>query len=56
MQNIAVSHSEIENTRRQLELAARNQIYNFTHPEVLALSQKLDALIIQAMKEKPARS
>lgn len=36
--------------KQKLELIAKQYGYNFGHPQVLALSQQLDQLILQMMK------
>lgn len=43
---------QIDHAKEQLELAVKDRYYNFIHPDVIALSQKLDRLINQLMKEK----
>ncbi|MFD2670270.1 aspartyl-phosphate phosphatase Spo0E family protein [Marinicrinis sediminis] len=40
----------------QLEDTAQKHAYDFMHPEVLSISQELDGLIIQAMREKNVES
>lgn len=42
---------EILRLKAELEFLARKVGYDFQHPEVIALSQKLDKLIIQVMKK-----
>lgn len=43
---------QIKDLRSLLETAAEECKYNFHHPKVVDLSQKLDRLILQEMKEK----
>jgi hypothetical protein len=43
---------EIAHLKNLLENTAKQHKYNFMHPKVLELSQKLDDLIIKIMKEK----
>ncbi len=43
---------EISDLKKRLDLTARQYKYNFNHPKVIALSQKLDALIITLMKKE----
>ncbi|GMK47524.1 hypothetical protein PghCCS26_46540 [Paenibacillus glycanilyticus] len=40
--------------RKQMENLAEQHDFNLLHPEVVKASQALDALIVQAMKQKPA--
>jgi len=42
--------NEIDRLKKQLESVAAKHKYNFRHPQVLAVSQKLDGLIVQQMK------
>lgn len=41
---------EIVKLKEELERIARQYQYNFQHPEVIALSQKLDKLITRVMR------
>jgi hypothetical protein len=41
---------EINHLKRKLESAAVKYKYNFHHPKVLEISQKLDGLIVKQMK------
>lgn len=43
---------EIEKLKEELEELARHHQYNFKHPDVVALSQRLDKLITDAMREE----
>lgn len=43
---------QIDQLKNLLELTAEKYKYNFGHPQVIAISQKLDGLIIQVMKDK----
>ncbi|AQR77269.1 aspartyl-phosphate phosphatase Spo0E family protein [Paenibacillus larvae] len=45
---------EIEQLKVQLKHAAEENQYNFHHPKVLELSEKLDKLIVKMMKEEPS--
>lgn len=42
---------EIDRLKRTLESTAAEYMYNFGHPEVLQISQKLDNLIVKLMKD-----
>lgn len=42
---------EITHMKELLEITARQYEYNFKHPKVLSISQKLDGLIIKKMKK-----
>lgn len=44
--------TEIVNQKEKLIQAAVDHKWNFTHNEVLKISQQLDELIVQAMLEK----
>jgi hypothetical protein len=41
---------EIDRLKRMLESTAAEYKYNFGHPKVLKISQKLDGLIVKQMK------
>lgn len=41
---------EIMKLKEMLEQIARNNQYNFQHPEVIAISQQLDKLITRVMR------
>jgi len=41
---------EIVKLKVELEILAKIHQYNFQHPEVIALSQRLDKLIIRVME------
>ncbi|WP_082882562.1 aspartyl-phosphate phosphatase Spo0E family protein [Paenibacillus swuensis] len=43
---------EIDQLKKLLENTAEKYKYNFGHPQVLAISQKLDGLILKVMKDK----
>jgi len=43
---------EIQRLKEQLELTAKENNYNFQHPQVIALSQKLDKLITLVMRNR----
>ncbi|MCS7459367.1 aspartyl-phosphate phosphatase Spo0E family protein [Paenibacillus doosanensis] len=47
--------SEIERLKQLLEQIALKHQYNFGHPEVLALSQTLDRVILQQMMQKKVK-
>jgi len=44
--------TEIVNQKEKLVQAAVDHNWNFTHYEVLKISQQLDELIVQAMREQ----
>lgn len=43
---------EIDKTKQLLIYTAKKYKYNFRHPKVLAVSEKLDDLILECMKKK----
>ncbi|WP_209809271.1 aspartyl-phosphate phosphatase Spo0E family protein [Ammoniphilus resinae] len=43
---------EIQRLKEQLELTAKENNYNFQHPQVIDLSQKLDKLITLVMRNR----
>lgn len=43
---------EILYLKKRLELTAREYEYNFKHPKVIRISQKLDNLILKKMKQR----
>lgn len=43
---------QIDQLKKLLEFTAEKYKYNFGHPQVIAISQKLDGLIIQVMQDK----
>jgi hypothetical protein len=45
---------QIRELKRQLERTAELHHFNFLHPKVIALSQRLDFLIVQFMKRPVA--
>ncbi len=45
-----VSTSEIEDMKQLLISIAEKHDFDFQHPDVIMVSQQLDALIIEAMK------
>ncbi len=50
--HLAGIDAEIYQLKMLLELTAKKYQYNLRHPKVLRLSQKLDGLIVEAMKTK----
>lgn len=53
MSNDVVVAMQIDTVKKQLEAVARKRQYNLRHPDVVAVSQLLDDLIVAVMK-KPA--
>lgn len=47
-------HFEILELKSLLEWTAERQQFNFLHPKVIALSQRLDFLILKSMKQSAA--
>jgi hypothetical protein len=45
-------HKEINQMKKLLEATAKRNKYNLRHPEVLTISQKLDDLILETMRER----
>lgn len=43
-------HFEIDQLKKLLERTAKEHKYNFGHPQVLEISQKLDQLIVVMMR------
>lgn len=52
MSSMGKLDGEIDRLKRMLESTASRYQYNFRHPKVLEISQKLDGLIVKLMKEK----
>lgn len=50
MRKLTDIEAEIETLKRVLEITAKQQHYDLGHPLVIAISQKLDRLIVQLMK------
>lgn len=48
MQNIGLN-TQIDELKELLQQTAKQHQYNFVHPNVVALSQKLDGLIVRMM-------
>lgn len=44
---------EIDRLKQLLEKIVKDHDFNFQHPDVLAISQELDVLILAAMKSGP---
>lgn len=42
-------HAEIDEMRKLLERTAKKYMYNFRHPQVVKISQRLDRLIVKFM-------
>jgi hypothetical protein len=51
MSNDVIISTEIDCTRKQLEKIVQQNQYNFNHPDVIAISEKLDHLILKMMKK-----
>lgn len=47
-----VTAVEIDLARKQLENIAQQCDYDFNHPDVIAISQKLDSLILKMMSNQ----
>ncbi|WCK55097.1 aspartyl-phosphate phosphatase Spo0E family protein [Aneurinibacillus sp. Ricciae_BoGa-3] len=45
-------NAQIIELKRLMTNVAQKYNFNFLHPEVIEISQKLDVLIVQALKEK----
>lgn len=43
-------HIEIDQMKKLLERTAKQYLYNFRHPEVVEISQRLDRLIVKVMR------
>ncbi len=52
MVNIEVLSREIDRMKNVLECTARRHKYNFKHPKVIEVSQRLDRLILKLMKQR----
>ena len=46
-------HEEIVLVKQELLSAAERNLMNLLHPEVIRISQKLDLLILQSMRNRP---
>jgi hypothetical protein len=51
MTNNSVVCLEIDDVKKQLEHIVKDHQYDFMHPDVIAISQKLDSLILKMMKK-----
>jgi hypothetical protein len=56
MGNGACLNHEIVHLKELLEQTAKLHQYNFRHPKVISVSQKLDGLILKKMQEKKQTS
>ncbi|MEF3303895.1 aspartyl-phosphate phosphatase Spo0E family protein [Paenibacillus sp. GYB003] len=43
-------HAEIDQMKKLLERTAKECMYNFRHPQVVEISQRLDKLIVKVMR------
>ncbi|WJH33116.1 aspartyl-phosphate phosphatase Spo0E family protein [Paenibacillus sp. CC-CFT747] len=50
MRNNRRLDAEIESVKKHLALIAHKYQYNFRHPQVVAVSERLDRLILRQMK------
>ncbi|MEX2416701.1 MAG: aspartyl-phosphate phosphatase Spo0E family protein [Paenibacillaceae bacterium] len=54
MFNDVITALEIDHTRKQLECIVQQYEYDFNHPDVIAISQRLDRLILKVMTKQEA--